>query len=244
MNAKLRRCTALAVLSELDWEVLRAVPQPTVIKELDPWLRCELSHRHRGQHHALAQGDAKRRDWWLRWTDDATIRDRDLAILLPCAADAANEASAETDPCLLFAGHAGPHSFQIDRHDLQPYTKPPCEGGEAGATTTVARVLAVHRLTQPMADYMRELGTLEQVCGTRSKAHRGLTTATLAPQLVRVDVHTPGLATSLIDDMVRVPVPMPYAPWLGSLTLKTSVPITLTPNGRCVLAELAPFWHS
>lgn len=125
MNAKLRRCTALAVLSELDWEVLRAVPQPTVIKELDPWLRCELSHRHRGQHHALAQGDAKRRDWWLRWTDDATIRDRDLAILLPCAADAANEASAETDPCLLFAGHAGPHSFQIDRHDLQPYTKPP-----------------------------------------------------------------------------------------------------------------------
>ncbi|WP_157362319.1 hypothetical protein [Haloechinothrix halophila] len=244
MTGLLRRCTALAVLSELDWEVLRAVPQPVLIKDLYPWLRCELSHRHRGQHHALAQSDAKRRDWWLRWTDDATIRDRDLAILLPCATDAAVEASAETDPCLLFVAHAGPHSFQIDRHDLRPYTKPPRGGGESGATTPLARLLAAHRLTRPMADFLRELGTLEQVCGTRSKVHRGLTTATLAPQLIRVDVHTPGLATSLIDDMVRVPVPVPYAPPLGPLTPDTSVPIALTSVGRGVLAELAPFWRS
>ena len=239
MRGGLRRCIATAVLSEVDWKVLGAVPQPAA-NELEPWVRCELSAKHSGGHHALAQGDASGRDWWMVWTDGASIRRRDLSILPPCAA----ATMAESDPCLLFAGHAGAHSFQIDRHDLHPYLNPPRAGGETGAAATLASCLAAHRLTMRMADHLRELGTLEQVCGLRSTTHRGPTTAALAPQLLCADVHTPGLVPLLIDDLVRVPVPLPYALPLGFLTPETSVPIELTSTGRAVLAELAPFWLS
>jgi len=68
-----------------------------------------LEYRHNGPHAALGQQDGET-EWWVRWT--FTCSSIDQVTACAAARDEPGE-PREGDPCLLFEGHPGRHSFDL-----------------------------------------------------------------------------------------------------------------------------------
>jgi hypothetical protein len=103
------RCLAKVQLDDAEREWLEF--RPYAANEVPPTLSCDLEADHPGPHASNAQqGD--RIEWWVHWT----LRASEITQQRACGAEKANTnpaAPEETDICLLYAGHAGRHSFDI-----------------------------------------------------------------------------------------------------------------------------------
>ncbi|WP_331726503.1 hypothetical protein OG592_43975 (plasmid) [Streptomyces avidinii] len=77
---------------------------------LDDFTWCDLQAGHDGEwHYALAQM-AGEDEWWLRWRTGA----RELITLPGCTARDTENIPSDPEPCLLYADHAGPHTYEFD----------------------------------------------------------------------------------------------------------------------------------
>jgi hypothetical protein len=103
------RCLAKVQLDEAEREWL--MPRPYAGNVVPAVLRCELNAEHPHAHAANGQmgNDIQ---WWVRWTPLAS----EIAAYRGCEAEQASPNPidpTDREPCLLYAGHPGRHSFAI-----------------------------------------------------------------------------------------------------------------------------------
>ncbi|MCA2211488.1 hypothetical protein [Jidongwangia harbinensis] len=103
------RCPARIELSDLQVFWLRR--RPFAALQVRRHHDCQLEFRHDGAHGDLGQRSDKV-EWWVRWTLTSSAVEQGTA----CAAvDDDTEESAGEVVCLLFEGHPGRHSFDLDQ---------------------------------------------------------------------------------------------------------------------------------
>ena len=99
------RCLARLELDAVQLAWLDRLPRPG--HALVRVLRCEFEQPHAGAHACLGQhsGDT---DWWVRWTLFAS----EIDALAPCPITRyPGDPAADDNACLLYAEHAGRHSY-------------------------------------------------------------------------------------------------------------------------------------
>lgn len=102
------RCPARIELSDVQVHWLKR--RPYAAHQVRRHHDCSLEFRHDGPHAALGQ-QGHEIEWWLRWTLIASAVEQVNAC--PTPRDESDDPSEEV-PCLLFEGHPGRHSFQLD----------------------------------------------------------------------------------------------------------------------------------
>jgi hypothetical protein len=102
-------CVARVVLTDDQVAWLDARPHGAHEVRAQPC--CALENGHRGPHAAMGQ-QANRVEWWIRWTLQAS--EIVETHICPVENDTIVNAHGEHDPCLLFNGHPGRHSFELD----------------------------------------------------------------------------------------------------------------------------------
>jgi hypothetical protein len=91
-----------------DEEVAWLSTRPLRAHQVDRKLRCELEMGHPGAHAAMGQqGDGVA--WWVQWNMSAS--EVVETAMCPAESDEADNFD-EHDPCLLYEGHPGRHSFE------------------------------------------------------------------------------------------------------------------------------------
>ena len=86
-------------------QVLWLLDRPTAAYALIDIPKCELEDGHDGPHAAMGQ-HCDDVEWWIRW--DAAAPQIVAAQLCP-----EDDEDDEDEVCLLFAGHTGHHSFEL-----------------------------------------------------------------------------------------------------------------------------------
>ncbi|MEU4422194.1 hypothetical protein AB0F81_16330 [Actinoplanes sp. NPDC024001] len=98
------RCVAASTVANDDFAILLGLRQRAGLPPRD--VRCELVAGHDGSHIAFAlAAEGGDQWWWVRWAADGS----EVVALEPCD----TVCPAEHDDCLLPAGHAGPHSYEL-----------------------------------------------------------------------------------------------------------------------------------
>jgi hypothetical protein len=120
-DASPRSCDARVVV--IDDQVRWLDSRPYAAHQVNAFPYCALEAGHPGPHSALGQrGDGV--EWWLRWTRDALAdagagRRPEVAEIVethicPAESETIINAHGEPDICLLYEGHPGRHSFELD----------------------------------------------------------------------------------------------------------------------------------
>lgn len=104
------------------WAVAQLAPDQSID---DPYvkvsLNCQLEAGHAGPHYDLVFDVRRTPDCaWVGWRDGRAC----CALVLPdCCARSIAAADGEPEPCLLFAGHAGRHSWSVTDPTEQALTR-------------------------------------------------------------------------------------------------------------------------
>jgi hypothetical protein len=103
------RCPARIELSDAQVQWLKQRPCATqpVRRHHD----CSLEFRHDGAHGDLGQ-QGEDVEWWIRWTLTSSAIEQ--VHICPTVRNEQDE-DGEDVVCLLFEGHPGRHSFDLDR---------------------------------------------------------------------------------------------------------------------------------
>lgn len=101
------KCLARVQLG--DDEVTWLSTRPFAAHEVRKKPGCDLEMGHPGPHAALGQQGDKI-EWWVRWTLSAS--EIVETTICPVEGDEPDEYD-ERDPCLLYKGHPGRHSFEL-----------------------------------------------------------------------------------------------------------------------------------
>ena len=109
-----RVCGAEVELGRKVLQLLRKKPAdipPAKPGEIGDPLRCVLQASHGGEHHALGRGLPLRYpgEVWVRWSSGQ--QPEGLMVLSDCPSVDPDD---RDEPCLLFNGHAGAHSWDLD----------------------------------------------------------------------------------------------------------------------------------
>ena len=103
------RCPARIELS--DFQVLWLRRRPCAAHQARRHHECRLEYRHDGPHGDLGQRSDDV-EWWIRWTLTSSAVEQVTAC--PTIRDEPEEPREDVD-CLLFEGHPGRHSFDLDQ---------------------------------------------------------------------------------------------------------------------------------
>lgn len=226
-------CGATALLTQDDYTLLAGLPEGAHV--VTPLRWCGMEARHPGDHHTLGQ-HSRDDEWWLAWNASG----RTLRMLPPCPAEDGPDELGDTEPCTLFAGHSGRHTFALRAHPvLEPLHLPaPPADGVSQAQRANHVMLRRRNLTGQAYALMSQLLVLEQSLGEHSTRHLGWRTTQPTPQLARVDADTPGLAPAVaVGYLQATPLP-PYEPLFGGQRYGASITIGLTDAGRATCHEI------
>jgi hypothetical protein len=75
---------------------------------------CQLEYRHDGPHADVGQHNEDL-EWWVRWTLSSSAVEQVTACMAMCEEPEEPEEPGEEAYCLLFDGHPGRHSFDLDQ---------------------------------------------------------------------------------------------------------------------------------
>jgi hypothetical protein len=103
------RCPARIELS--DFQVHWLKRRPYALSQVRRYHECQLEYRHDGPHGDPGQHNEEV-EWWVRWTLTSSAVEQVLACPAVCAGP---DEPVDEDSCLLFEGHPGRHSFDLDR---------------------------------------------------------------------------------------------------------------------------------
>jgi hypothetical protein len=103
------RCPARIELS--DFQVRWLKRRPYALSHVRRHHDCQLEYRHDGPHGDLGQ-QSDEVEWWVRWTLTSSAVDQVMACTASCGEQ---EDPADETTCLLFEGHPGRHSYDLDR---------------------------------------------------------------------------------------------------------------------------------
>ncbi|PRY30861.1 hypothetical protein CLV70_104413 [Pseudosporangium ferrugineum] len=104
------RCPARIDLSDSQIQWLRRRTYAT--HQVRRHHECRLEFRHDGPHGDLGQQSGEI-DWWVRWTFTSSAVEQAGACAAVC--DKPGEPESDDITCLLFEGHPGRHSFDLDQ---------------------------------------------------------------------------------------------------------------------------------
>jgi len=102
-------CPALIELSDAQVFWLRR--RPSAIQPVRRHHECRLEYRHDGPHGDICQ-QGEEVEWWVRWTLTSSAIDQVTA----CPVSRAEPEEPHDDlTCVLFEGHPGRHSYDLDQ---------------------------------------------------------------------------------------------------------------------------------
>lgn len=103
------RCPARIELSDFQLHWLKR--RPYALHHVRRHHECRLEFRHDGPHADLGQ-QSEELEWWVRWTLSASAVEQTQAC--PAECQELDEPGGDVT-CLLFEGHPGRHSFDLER---------------------------------------------------------------------------------------------------------------------------------
>jgi hypothetical protein len=103
------RCPARIELSDFQVHWLRR--RPCALSHVRRYHECQLEFRHDGPHGDPGQQN-EQVEWWVRWTLTSSAVEQMMTCSGVCEEP---DEAGEKDSCLLFEGHPGRHSFDLER---------------------------------------------------------------------------------------------------------------------------------
>jgi hypothetical protein len=109
-NAPPSTCAIRVVVT--DDQVRWLDSRPHAAHEVKAYPECDLAAGHPGPHAALGQQGIGV-EWWLRWTTQTSEPEIVETHICPVESATLVNEFGEHEPCLLFEGHPGLHSFEL-----------------------------------------------------------------------------------------------------------------------------------